>query len=182
MLRHGIRRVEDSPPPEALGYTDVPMSPRSRLTLLMITLLAAAACGKSDAQSPPPKTGAAFKPLAISVARAEARPVQRAVETVGSLVPWVETVVKTEQPGTIARLRVDLGDPVTQGQILAEYDAREFRFAVDQAEADLLSARQSSARAQATVASSEAALRRARDGQSGLQAEVARNQSQVEWA
>lgn len=149
----------------------------------MAILLAAAACGKSDAQSPPPKAGAAaFKPLAISVARAESRPVQRAVETVGSLVAWVETVVKTEQPGTIARLRVDLGDPVTQGQILAEYDAREFRFAVDQAEADLLSARQSSARAQATVASSEAALRRVRDGQSGLQAEVARNQSQVEWA
>jgi RND family efflux transporter MFP subunit len=158
------------------------MSRPSRLAFVVVAVLVAAACGKSDAQSPPPKGAAAFKPLPITVAKAESRPVQRAVETVGSLVAWVETVVKTEQPGTIARLHVDLGDSVTPGKILAEYDAREFQFAVDQAEADLLSTRQSSARAQATVASSEASLRRVKDGLSALQAEVARNQSQVEWA
>jgi RND family efflux transporter MFP subunit len=158
------------------------MSRPSRLAFVVVAVLVAAACGKSDAQSPPPKGAAAFKPLPIAVAKAESRPVQRAVETVGSLVAWVETVVKTEQPGTIARLHVDLGDSVTPGKILAAYDAREFQFAVDQAEADLLSTRQSSARAQATVASSEASLRRVKDGLSALQAEVARNQSQVEWA
>ncbi len=98
---------------------------------------------------------------------------QRAVETVGSLVAWVETVVKTEQPGTVSKLLVDLGDSVTQGKILAEYDAREFQLAVDQSEADLLSSRQAASRAQATVASSEASLRRVRDGLSALQAEVA---------
>jgi RND family efflux transporter MFP subunit len=158
------------------------MSRLSRLAFVVVTVLTAAACGKSDAQSPPPKGAAAFKPLPITVAKAESRPVQRAVETVGSLVAWVETVVKTEQPGTVARLHADLGDSVMPGKILAEYDAREFQFAVDQAQADLLSARQSSARAQAAVASSEAALRRVKDGLSALQAEVARNQSQVEWA
>jgi len=145
-------------------------------------VLSAVACSKSDAESPPSKAGAsAFKPIPINVAKAETRPVQRSVETVGSLVAWVETVVKTEQPGTVARLRVDLGDSVTQGKVLAEYDTREFQLAVDQAEADLLSSRQSYARAQATVASSDASLRRVKDGLSALQAEVARNQSQAEW-
>lgn len=149
----------------------------------LAVLLGAVACSRSDAQAPPPKAGApAFKPVPVNVAKAEARPVQRSVETVGSLVAWVETVVKTEQPGTVARLRVDLGDSVTQGKVLAEYDTREFQLAVDQAEADLLSSRQSYARAQATVASSEAALRRVKDGLSALQAEVARTQSQAEWS
>src|SRR4029450_3435538 len=100
----------------------------------------------------------------------------------GGRVACAEAVVKTDQPGAVARLRVDLGDSVTQGKVLAEYDAREFQLAVDQADADLLSARQSAARGQATVASSEASLRRVKDGLSALQAEVSRNQSQVEWS
>jgi len=151
--------------------------------VVALAMAAATACSKSDAQqSPaPPKAAVAIKPLPITVARAESRPVQRTVETVGSLVAWQETVVKTEQPGTVSKLLVDLGDAVTAGKILAEYDAREFQFSVEQADADLLSARQSYARAQATLTSSEAALRRSRDGLSALDAEVARNQSQVEW-
>lgn len=159
--------------------------PRRLAVLALVALVfgAVTACSKSDAQAPAsPKGAAAIKPLPITVARAESRPVQRTVETVGSVVAWQETVVKTEQPGTIAKLLVDLGDAVTPGKILAEYDAREFQFSVDQTEADLLSARQSYARAQATVSSSEASLRRSRDGLSALDAEVARNQSQVEWA
>ena len=88
----------------------------------------------------------AIKPLPITVAKAEAREVQRSVETVGSLLAWDDAQVRTEQPGTIARLLVDLGDSVTRGQVLAEYDAREFELAVKQAEADLLSSQQSLAR------------------------------------
>ena len=90
---------------------------------------------------------------------------------------------RTEQPGTIARLLVDLGDAVTRGQVLAEYDAREFELAVKQAEADLVAAQQSLARARATVVASEAALRRAQGrprvprGRGG-----ARPSPQVEWA
>jgi RND family efflux transporter MFP subunit len=156
---------------------------------LCMALAALGACSKSDAQSPPaakaapaPAAPGAIKPVPITVARAEAREVQRSVETVGSLVAWQETQVRTEQPGTIARLHVDLGDPVTKGKVLAEYDAREFELAVAQTEADLLSAQQSASRARTTVSSSEAVLRRTRDALSALQAEVARNRSQLEWA
>ncbi|HEV8440178.1 MAG TPA: efflux RND transporter periplasmic adaptor subunit [Methylomirabilota bacterium] len=153
--------------------------------LVMLVVAAAYGCGKSDAQSPasPPRpASAAIKPLPVTIARAEAREVQRAVETIGSLVAWDDVQVKTEQPGTIARLLVDLGDPVTRGKVLAEYDAREFELAVQQAQADLLSAKQSLARARATVHSSEAALRRAKDNLVTLEAEVARTQSEVDWA
>ncbi|MBI2525874.1 MAG: efflux RND transporter periplasmic adaptor subunit [Candidatus Rokubacteria bacterium] len=149
-----------------------------------LLLAALTGAGRSGAQPPVRPQGApgAAKPLPVTVARAEARPVQRSVETVGSLLPWQDVVVKTEQPGTVARLFADLGDAVGRGKVLAEYDAREFQFAVEQAEADLLSARQSFARARTTVGASEAALRRVKDNLSALEAEVARNQSQLEWA
>lgn len=154
--------------------------------LLCCSLLLAAltGAGRSDAQPPARPQGApgALKPLPVTVARAEARPVQRAVETVGSLVPWQDVVVKTEQPGTVARLFADLGDAVARGRVLAEYDAREFQLVVEQAEADLLAARQSLARGRTTVGASEAALRRVKDLLSALDAEVARQQSQLEWA
>ena len=130
-----------------------------------MVLLGVGLSGPSEAQSPPPPRAAptAIKPIPITVAKAEAREVQRAVETIGSLVAWDDVQVRTEQPGTIARLLVDLGDRVTRGTVMATYDAREFELAVKQAEADLVSAQQSLSRARATVQASEAALRRAKD-------------------
>src|SRR5262249_38325461 len=153
-----------------------------RAWVLALIALALPACSKTDAQPQRNAAPAPIKPLPITVAKAEAREVQRVVETVGSLVAWDDVQVKTEQPGTIARLLVDLGDSVTRGKVLAEYDAREFELAVKQAEADLLSAEQSLSRARATVQSSEAALRRAKDSLVTLEAEVTRTRSEVDWA
>jgi len=152
--------------------------------LLSLLLVLSVSCGRSDAQNaaPPKGPARAITPLPITVARAETRAVQRSVETVGSLVPWHDVLVKTEQPGTIARLYADLGDAVAPGKVLAEYDAREFQLAVEQAEADLLSTRQSLSRARTAVGASEAALRRTTDTLSALDAEVARTQSQLDWA
>ena len=170
-----------------MGYTPWTMAPPAAVALLVSLIgvaLALEACSRSEAQAPPAAKAApgAIKPLPVTVARAEAREVQRTVETVGSLVAWDDVQVKTEQPGTIARLLVDLGDPVKKGTVLAEYDAREFELAVKQAEADLLSAQQSLARARATVESSEAALRRTKDSLVSLEAEVTRTRSEVDWA
>lgn len=148
--------------------------------LLSLVILAATACDRSQAQ--PPQTGAKLRPTAVTTARAEARAVQRAVETSGSLTAWDEVVTKSEQPGTIARLRVDLGDRVAAGAVLAEYDRREFQLAVDQAQADLNATRELLARARANVAATEALLRRVRDTLTTLEADVARAQSQLDWA
>jgi RND family efflux transporter MFP subunit len=107
--------------------------------------------------------------------------VQRTVETSGSVLAGDEVQARSEQPGIIARLHVDLGDRVTAGAVLAEYDRREFQLAVDQAQADLGAAQQALARAQATAVASEAALRRARDSRPMLEADVARAESQFEF-
>jgi len=155
---------------------------RAALVLALLALLGAA-CNRSQAESPgtaaqadkaaaqaekPPAAGAAFRPIAITVARAETRTAQRTVETSGSLLAWEEVQARAEQPGRIARLRVDLGDYVTAGQILADYDRREFEYAVEQA--------------RAAVGAASAQLRRQKDALAALEAEVARAQSVYEWS
>ena len=153
---------------------------RSRALVLLAIFLVA---GASPSRGQAPKTAPTdARPIAVTTARAETRALQRTVETSGSLLAWDEVQAKSEQPGRIARLRVDLGDRVQPGTVLAEYDHREFQLAVDQADADLLAAREALARARATVASSEAQVRRARDNLAALEADVARAESQLEWA
>ncbi|HEU5323107.1 MAG TPA: efflux RND transporter periplasmic adaptor subunit [Methylomirabilota bacterium] len=170
----------------ALEWVTLPVVNNLALAALAaLLLLPAAACNRSQAEAPRTGPGAgtaAFRPIAVTVGQAEARRVQRSVETSGSLLAADEVIAKAEQQGTIARLRVDLGDRVAAGAVLAEYDRREFELAVDQAQADVLAAREALARARATVASSEASRRRVRDSQPMLQADVARAESQHEWA
>jgi multidrug resistance efflux pump len=161
----------------------------------LLLSLALAACDRSAAQSPAPPSGPAagktgskpaapapgLRPIPVNVASAQSRAVQRTVETSGSVLAGDEVQARSEQPGTIARLHVDLGDRVTAGAVLAEYDRREFQLAVDQAQADLGAAQQALARAQATAVASEAALRRARDSKPMLEADVARAESQLDF-
>lgn len=139
--------------------------------LLGILALVAAACNRSQAEGPGrnrAESPTAPTAIPITVGRAETRIVPRSVETTGSLLAWEEVLVKAEQPGTLARLRADLGDRVRAGQVLADYDRREFELAVEQARAQ--------------VAAAQAQLRRQRDALAALEAEVARAQSQYEWA
>ena len=156
--------------------------------LVLPALLAATACNRSQADTkaapPPARTNAAatLRPIAVNVTPAQSRAVQRTVETSGSVLANDEMQAKSEQPGTIARLHVDLGDRVAVGSVLADYDRREFMLAVDQAQADLGAAQQTLARAQATAIAGEAALRRTRDSKPMLEADVARAESQAEFA
>jgi RND family efflux transporter MFP subunit len=138
--------------------------------------------GASDAQSPPPRKPPEAKPLPVTVAKVETRTVQRSVETVGSLLAWEEMQVKSELQGTLAHLLVDLGDRVGPGQVLAEFDKREARLTAEQAQADLLAARESRARARAASEGSRANLTRVRDQLATYQADVARAGAQLEWA
>lgn len=143
--------------------------------------LALAACGQSQAGDPRKKAGEP-QPFGVTIARAEARAVQRSVETVGSLLAWEEVPVKSELAGTVARVLADLGDRVGRGTVLVEFDKREARLAAEQAEADLLAAHESRARAGAAVDASRANLTRVREQVAALEAQVARARAQLEWA
>jgi RND family efflux transporter MFP subunit len=155
---------------------------------LLIALLGALACNRGQAETKPvpgktaaPATNGTIRPIAVNVAPAQSRAVQRTVETSGSVLAADEVQAKSEQAGTIARLYVDLGDRVAMGTVLADYDRREFQLAVDQAQADLGVAQQTLARARATAVASEAALKRTHDSRPMLEADVARAESQFEF-
>jgi membrane fusion protein (multidrug efflux system) len=127
--------------------------------LLLVAFLLAA-CGQSQAQDPKKKP-AELKPLPVTVAKVETRPVQRSVETVGSLLAWEESQVKAEVAGTVDKLSADLGDRVKMGQILATLNAREFNLQVDQAQASLRMARENEARTRAEQEEAKANAERA---------------------
>ncbi len=137
---------------------------------------------QSDAQGSQPKKAQEVKAFPITVARVEARSVQRSVETVGSLLAWEEVQVKSELPGTLDRLLVDLGDRVPSGAVLAEFDKREARLSAQQAEADLLASRETLARARTSVEASQANITRVKEQATSLEADVARARAQLEWA
>jgi membrane fusion protein (multidrug efflux system) len=72
----------------------------------------------------------------LKVSAGEAVP----VETTGTLFPRSETVVFPEVPGKIARVLVEEGDIVSEGQVLLEQDQTDFRLGIQQAEANLRAA------------------------------------------
>jgi RND family efflux transporter MFP subunit len=154
---------------------------------LLLLMLALGACGQSQAEGPqksddagksaadPAKAGSGsptsapsmsqlnVKPIPVTTARSESRPVQRLVETSGSLLAWEDVILNTAVPGTVSRLLVDLGDRVRAGQVAAELDSREYALAVNQADAALAAAHNQVTRTRAQVAAAEANLRQIRE-------------------
>ncbi|HSB68572.1 MAG TPA: efflux RND transporter periplasmic adaptor subunit [Candidatus Methylomirabilis sp.] len=129
---------------------------------LLILAVLAGACSREDKAVAVPKGPAARPAVRITAAVVEARPVERTVELVGTLRPQEEITVSNENPGTVERILVDLGDRVTAGQLLVRLDPRDARYAFDQAQATLASAKKALDRARANLAASQANVRRAR--------------------
>jgi RND family efflux transporter MFP subunit len=141
--------------------------------LAFIAALVVGGCRDSSGQTPP---AAPTPPRAVTVrvATVEARTAERTVDATGSLLAWQEVVLNTSVPGTVARLLVDLGDPVRAGQVVAELDRREFELAVEQAEAEMQAAADTLRRARAQVEAARAGLQQVRDGRRALEANLAR--------
>lgn len=118
--------------------------------------------------------------VAVTVATAETRPLERAVDATGSLLPWEEVVLNTNASGIVARLRVDLGDPVQAGQVVAELDQREPALAVEQAEAGVEAAREALRRARAQVQAAQAQLEQVRESRRALEAAQNRGRAALE--
>jgi RND family efflux transporter MFP subunit len=96
------------------------------------------------------------------VAEAEGREVQRSVQVVGTLLAEHEVTLACEVPATVARILVDMGDPVKAGQLLLKLDDREARREVERLTATLQAARDALERARQLLQSSRANHERAR--------------------
>lgn len=157
-----------------------------RPILLLVTWLAAAAAAAgcegspSSAKEPIPGKPVSARSPSVTVARVEARPVERTVDATGSLLAWEEVIVNTTVAGTVSRLLVDLGDRVQAGQVVAELDPREPALGVEQAEAGVGAARDALARGRAQVAASQGQLEQVRESRRSLEADLSRTRAALE--
>ncbi|PRQ04724.1 Macrolide export protein MacA [Enhygromyxa salina] len=103
------------------------------------------------------QTGAAADsgPVPVEVAAVEQGPIERRREFTGTLEAAAEFTVAPKVGGRVEQIKVDLGDLVTRGQVVAVLDDEELRQAEAEARADLVVAR-----ARASAAEKVAALAR----------------------
>lgn len=129
--------------------------PRS-LCLLGLALGAADLAAQPASPSTPPPASAARPVLTVQVTAPIAASLERTVKANGSLAAWQEAVIGAEAQGLqISEVRVNVGDAVQRGQVLAVLQAGTLRAELAQAEAGL-------AEAGATAAEAAAQAERAR--------------------
>src|SRR5262245_53902649 len=102
-----------------------PMSPRSWFILpTLFVAIAAAGCG-SDSASAQAESPAAPPPapvVDVAVVRASTGTVESALEISGTLAAKTRVGIKPKLPGRLERVLVDVGDRVSEGQVLATID------------------------------------------------------------
>ena len=80
----------------------------------------------------------AVKPVAVTVAGVAVRPIERAVDAVGTLKGWDEVTVGAKKVGRVTRVLHDIGDRVKPGELLVQCEREDAELAVNQAEKQLL--------------------------------------------
>jgi HlyD family secretion protein len=82
------------------------------------------------------------------LAAVEKGDIARSVVATGKIQPLTQVEVKSKASGIVKRILADYGDPVKQGQVLAELDKEELQARVRETEAALLSAQAALERSQ----------------------------------
>jgi len=106
-------------------------------SMLSIALLAS--CSSKSKESAA-RADAKVEPAAaiqVSTAPVVERSTNRGVEVVGSLEAQDEVTISSQASGNLESISVDLGSPVSRGQVIARIDQRELKLKRDQAEAAL---------------------------------------------
>ena len=100
------------------------------------------ACTPNNASAPAQAApGAAATPRAVRVTSVVEETWERSVAATGELAPMEQVVVATKVPGRLATLKVDLGQRVRRGEVLATLESRDYEFRQAQAAATLAGAR-----------------------------------------
>lgn len=147
--------------------TTMPTFRTARLPALLLSALLAfnaAAQDKKAAASAPPKPA-----LTVTVAQPQQTTLSRSINANGNVAAWQEASIGTEANGLrLADVKVNVGDVVKRGQVLAT-------FAPDTMRADVAQIRAAVAEAEATLAEAAANAQRART----LQATGALSEAQI---
>ncbi|MCW5977769.1 MAG: efflux RND transporter periplasmic adaptor subunit [Bryobacteraceae bacterium] len=113
---------------------------RAYLLFLALTLTALAGCSNKPQQQNVAAAGNAPAPLEVRVAPVQTRQVEQTISVTGSLAPDETVTVSNEVAGTVAEIKVDFGQLVRKGDVIAELDKRELRLRVERARAALTQA------------------------------------------
>ncbi len=109
---------------------------RWRLLLpLIFLILAQVACSDRAKEKKSVAAAAARRPIAVQMARVEARTYRRTVESVGSLYPDEEVTVSSEVEGRVEQVLADVGDGIAKGQPLVKIATVELTLSLKQARA-----------------------------------------------
>jgi RND family efflux transporter MFP subunit len=96
-------------------------------------------CGKTDQAKSSKKDDALARP--VRVARAELRPMTRAITVTGTLAAQEWSTLSAKVSGRLQTLAVDIGSVVRAGDLLAQVEPRDYELRVQQADAALAQAR-----------------------------------------
>ena len=128
----------------------------TRLFPLGLVVLAAAltaACGTESSSASAQAAAAPEVPVIdVAVVRATVGTVESALEISGTLAPRARVGLKPKLPGRLDRILVDIGDRVTEGQVVATVDRGEVDAQVDAAVAAIGVAKAGIESAEATLA------------------------------
>jgi RND family efflux transporter MFP subunit len=110
--------------------------PLTRPVLLAALCLALLGCGKKSEPTDAGAIAASSASLAVTLARAEQRPIERSVIASGPVTAWEEMQLGVELSGMrVTALHVDVGQVVHKGQLLLEIDHRTLDSDLRQAQA-----------------------------------------------
>jgi RND family efflux transporter MFP subunit len=145
------------------------VKPRKAAAALALLALGGATAWAVQAADGKPETVPQKASLTVTVTQPQRADIATAVSANGNIAPWQEAIVGAESNGwRLAEVRVNVGDSVRQGQVLAT-------FVAEMAQADLAQSRAAVAEAEATQAEASANARRARE----LQASGALSDQQI---
>ena len=128
------------------------------VVLAVVLVLAAAAFwlsrGKQPESAAKPKETATARPtLTVTVAKPETSELSVTLAANGNVAPWQEASIGSESSGLkLAEVRVNVGDVVQKGQVLATFSGETIQADVAQAKASLAEARATAADATGTAA------------------------------
>ena len=105
---------------------------------MALTMLFSACGQKQEEPSKAAKKGP--EPIAIRVARSEARTAERSVMVTGSLLADETVTVSSEAVGRVAKINVDFGQNIRKGDVVAQLDTVESSLQVERARAALAQA------------------------------------------
>ncbi len=113
-------------------------------------------------------------PAAVDVVAAKTGALSNSLEYTGTTQPYRSISLRTQAEGQLLSLAVDVGDPVTQGQVLARLDNSILSTAVGEAQAEAAALESNVAQARTEVSEGESQATRSRLELEQAQADLSR--------